>query len=106
MASTASYHSSSLSPTTVRRPGPLISRYHDLIEEGGLTWMTKCRDLRPLGQGGQGVVYLATRQGADGFSLPVALKAFSPESYRDDEAYDIDMGRIAAVAAKVALIQH
>lgn len=105
MASTASYHSS-LDRTAVRRRGPLISRYDEIIEEGGLTWLTRCRDPQLLGRGGQGVVYLATRQGADGFSLPVALKAFSPESYRDDDAYDLDMGRIAAVAAKVALIQH
>jgi len=106
MGSTGSFFSSGANIPPVRRKGPLISRYDDLIEEGGLTWPTRCRDLRLLGRGGQGIVYLATRLGADGFSLPVALKAFSPESYRDDEAYDVDMGRIAAVAAKVALIQH
>ena len=106
MTSTVSYHSSSPDGEAPRRRGPLISRYEELIEEGGLTWTTRCRDLRLLGRGGQGVVYLATREGADGFTLPVALKAFSPESYRDDEAYDTDMARIAAVAAKVALIQH
>jgi len=59
-----------------------------------------------LGTGGQGAVYLGQRQGSDQFTIPVALKFFSPQSYRDYEAYEEDMGRIAQVAARVALIQH
>ena len=59
-----------------------------------------------LGRGGQGVVLLARRAGADGFVVPVALKVFSPESYRTAAAYEEDMARVAAVAARVATVQH
>jgi serine/threonine-protein kinase len=76
------------------------------VNGDGLTWLTRCRKLRLLGTGGQGVVFLAQRQGADDFTLPVALKVFSPESYRDGQAYDEDMARVASVAGRVALIQH
>ena len=69
-------------PRRRQRPDPpLESRY---------------RKERLLGAGGQGVVYLGERQGADGFTLPVALKVFSPEPYRDAAAYEEDMGRVAA----------
>jgi serine/threonine-protein kinase len=105
MTSTASYHPAP-PPGATPRHGSLLARYAALTETGALRWTAHCRDLRPLGKGGQGVVFLARRQGADGFTLPVALKVFSPESYRDADAYDEDMGRVAAVAARVALIQH
>jgi serine/threonine-protein kinase len=71
-----------------------------------LPWARTYRKLRLLGTGGQGAVYLAQRPGTDGFSLPVALKVFSPEPYRDARDYHEDMGRIGRVAARVALIQH
>ena len=45
-------------------------------------------------------------RGTDGFTLPVALKVFSPEPYADANGYEEDMGRIARVAARAALIQH
>ena len=59
-----------------------------------------------LGSGGQGVVYLTERRGTDNFTLPVALKIFSPERYEDERAYDEAMGRMAEVAAHVAQIQQ
>jgi serine/threonine-protein kinase len=105
MTSTASYHPAPPARATPRH-GSLLARYEALLDTGSLRWAAYCRDLRPLGKGGQGVVFLGRRQGADGFTLPVALKIFSPESYRDADAYDEDMGRVAAVAARVALIQH
>jgi eukaryotic-like serine/threonine-protein kinase len=52
------------------------------------------------------VVYLSERQGTDLFRLPVALKMFSPESYRDVASYLDDMARIADISARVAQIQH
>jgi serine/threonine protein kinase len=57
-------------------------------------------------RGGQGVVYLCERPGADGFTLPVALKLFSPERYRTSENYDLAMQRMSRVAALIARIQH
>ena len=84
----------------------LYNAYEDIVEGGELNWRTQFSNLKLLGSGGQGFVFLGQRQGADGFTLPVALKVFSPESYRDGRAYDEEMARIADVAARVALIQH
>jgi serine/threonine-protein kinase len=72
----------------------------------GLDWTATHRLLRRLGSGGQGVVFLGERRGADGFRLPVALKVFSPERYGSDAAYSEAMRRIARVAVRVADIQH
>ena len=52
------------------------------------------------------MVFTARREGADGFALPVALKLYSPETYRTAAAYAEDMGRVAGVAARVAAVQH
>ena len=84
----------------------LLSRYQAVADATTLHWNARYRKLRLLGAGGQGAVYLSERQGTDRFTLPVALKIFSPEPYRDAEAYEEDMGRVAQVAARVALIQH
>jgi serine/threonine-protein kinase len=51
-------------------------------------------------------VFLSERRGTDNFTLPVALKIFSPERYENTRAYDEAMGRIAQVAARVAQIQQ
>jgi serine/threonine protein kinase len=108
MTSTESYHpaSSTGDRPAARHEGDLLARYQTILEAESLDWTRRYRMLRQLGCGGQGVVFLGERQGADGFRLPVALKVFSPESYRDAQAYEEDMTRIAAVAARVALIQH
>jgi eukaryotic-like serine/threonine-protein kinase len=86
--------------------GELLARYRALARGERLGWATRYHKLRLLGRGGQGVVHLARREGADGFTLPVALKTFSPEPYRDDDAYREDMARVARVAARVARLQH
>jgi eukaryotic-like serine/threonine-protein kinase len=84
----------------------LVHRYQSIVKEMRLHWTTHHRLLKRLGAGGQGVVYLTERRGADGFTLPVALKVFSPERYEDEFEYQTAMARIAAVSAHVALIQH
>ena len=84
----------------------LIGTYDSLVDQKRLSWTTHLRLMRRLGAGGQGVVYLTERRGADSFTLPVALKIFSPERYRSPAHYDSDMGRLGRVAAKVARIQH
>jgi serine/threonine-protein kinase len=84
----------------------LLARYNGLLAEKRLAWTEHHRLLRLLGSGGQGVVYLTERRGTDNFTLPVALKIFSPERYEDERAYDEAMGRIAQVSAHVAQIQQ
>jgi serine/threonine protein kinase len=89
-----------------RRPLELMERYATLVREQRLSWTEHHRFIRPLGSGGQGIVYLSERRGADHFTLPVAVKIFSPERYPDDRTYEESMGRIAQVAARVAQIQQ
>lgn len=84
----------------------LLQRYQAILSEQRLSWTIHHGLQKQLGSGGQGVVYLTERRGADGFTLPVALKIFSPERYTDARAYDEAMIRIARVAALVAMIQH
>lgn len=93
-------------PVTTDHNRELCSRYDELTHNDALDWHTSFRILRLLGRGGQGTVFLSQREGCDNFTLPVSLKFFSPESYRDDEKYCEDMKVIARVARSVALIQH
>ncbi len=51
-------------------------------------------------------VYLSEYRGTDEFTVPVAMKIFSPERYASSRRYDEAMSRIAKTAARVALIQH
>ena len=84
----------------------LLGRYHQILDEQRLSWTEHHRLISLLGSGGQGVVYLSERRGTDSFTLPVALKIFSPERYEDERSYDEAMGRMAEVAARVAQIQQ
>jgi serine/threonine-protein kinase len=86
--------------------GDLTVRYRAILDGRDPNWARGCRDLRLVGRGGQGVVFFARRAGADGFVLPIALKVFSPEPYRTPAAYAEDMAHVAAVAARVAAVQH
>lgn len=90
------------------KPGAqvLLKRYQDFLDNKRLHWTSHHRLERMLGSGGQGVVYLTERRGTDGFTLPVAIKIFSPDRYDDERMYDDAMRRIADVAAHVAQIQH
>jgi serine/threonine-protein kinase len=98
------------SPTSVRSERgaahDLLDRYQGLLDEPRLSWIETHRLGRRLGSGGQGVVYLCERLGADHFTLPVALKVFSPEGYESAARYDDAMARVARVAVRVAQIQH
>jgi len=91
---------------TVRCPDELLERYQALLQQQRVSWTEHHRLIRLLGSGGQGVVYLSERRGTDEFTLPVALKIFSPERYEDERAYSDAMGRMAQVAAHVAQIQQ
>lgn len=100
---TLTFHGEAAAPP---RNAALVSRYEELIGEDRLGWTEHLRLKRLLGTGGQGVVYLSERRGADGFTLPVALKFFSPERYGEERAYDEAMARMASVSGRVAQIQH
>ncbi len=93
------------SPVT-RCSDELLGRYQQILDEQRLNWTEHHRLIRLLGSGGQGVVYLSQRRGTDSFTLPVALKIFSPERYEDERSYDEAMARMAEVAARVAQIQQ
>ena len=84
----------------------LLQRYRTLIAEQRLNWTEHLRLTKLLGSGGQGKVFLTERRGTDGFTLPVAVKVFSPERYDTEHAYDEAMGRMACIAARVATIQQ
>ena len=89
-----------------RCPTDLYDRYEQLLEGQHLGWTEHLRFRRLLGTGGQGVVYLSDRRGCDGFTLPVALKVFSPERFTSQQSYDNAMNRMAQVACAVAQIQR
>jgi eukaryotic-like serine/threonine-protein kinase len=90
----------------VRCSDELLGRYQGILQEPRLSWTEHLRLIRQLGAGGQGVVFLSERRGTDNFTLPVAIKVFSPERYVDENAYDEAMGKMAQVAARVAQIQQ
>jgi eukaryotic-like serine/threonine-protein kinase len=89
-----------------RCPEELLARYGEIIDGGRLTWTNYHQLTKRLGAGGQGVVFLTTRRGSDGFTLPVAIKIFSPERYDSELLYDEAMERIAKVSSRVAQIQQ
>lgn len=80
--------------------------YDRLINQSGISWSADRRLERCLGGGGQGTVYLSRRCGAGDFSLPVALKFFSPQPYESPQHYRDEMSRMARVSSQVASIQH
>ncbi|WP_145072786.1 serine/threonine-protein kinase [Aureliella helgolandensis] len=84
----------------------LHQRYQALMHSQRVHWTTYHKFKRELGSGGQGVVYLSERNGADGFNQPVAIKVFSPERFPSPSAYRAAMERIARVASRIAMIQH
>ena len=82
MESTRSHHRhvpASPDPPAGAPDGNLTARYRAILDDDDPGWAAGCRDLRLVGRGGQGVVFFARREGADGFALPIALKVFSPD---------------------------
>ncbi len=93
--------------STTGHPDPeLLNRYEELTASGKVSWTVHHNMMRLLGRGGQGEVYLTDYRGTDGFTVPVAMKIFSPERYADSRLYEDAMGRVASIASRIALIQH
>src|SRR5262245_18369244 len=88
------------------RVNELLHHYLKLVTQPKMGRTEHLRLKRMLGKGGQGIVYLSERRGADNFTLPVALKFFSPERFPDERGYREAMERMAQVSSRVALIQH
>lgn len=83
----------------------LLSHYDDVLRRGRIGWTTERPFLKTLGTGGQGTVLLTERRGAGRFSIPVALKFFSPSQFRTVRTYENEMLRLTEVASMVARIQ-
>jgi eukaryotic-like serine/threonine-protein kinase len=90
----------------VPRTNELVDQYQNILSEERLSWTNHLQLLKLLGSGGQGVVYQTELRGTDFFTLPAALKIFSPERFEDERSYDEAMQRIARASACVAQIQH
>ena len=89
-----------------QRSKELDRQYQSILQQRQVGWTSHYRLLKPIGSGGQGIVYLSRRRGADNFTLPIAIKIFSPEKYHDIRSYEDDMARLARVGARVAQIQQ
>ncbi|MCI0360506.1 MAG: serine/threonine protein kinase [Planctomycetaceae bacterium] len=87
-------------------PNELVAQYQEIVADRRLNWTHHLRLLKLLGSGGQGVVYLTHLRGTDQFTLPAALKIFSPERFEDIDSYNEAMLRAGQTAARVAQIQH
>lgn len=89
-----------------QKSNELVQRYETIVSERRLNWTTHHRLEKLLGAGGQGMVFLSERRGADNFTLPIAVKIFSPERFPDVFNYNEAMSRIARISATVAQIQQ
>ncbi|MEZ6133242.1 MAG: serine/threonine-protein kinase [Planctomycetaceae bacterium] len=82
-----------------------MALFDSFLRRGNIGWHTDRPFLKTLGTGGQGTVLLAERKGAGHFTIPVALKFFSPGQFSSVAKYDAEMLRLTEVASKVARIQ-
>lgn len=82
-----------------------LAAFNSFLKQGSIGWQTERPYLKTLGVGGQGTVMLTERRGAGGFSMPVALKFFSPARFRSADGYESEMYRLAEVSSMVARIQ-
>ena len=84
----------------------LQESYDKAIQCHRLSWTGHYHFRKLLGEGGQGEVYLGEYRGTDSFTLPVAIKVFSPKGYSTARRYGEAMAKIAEISARIALIQH
>lgn len=89
-----------------QKMGSLSAQYQEFQKRSNVSWQVTYRLLKKIGEGGQGVVYLADRVGAHDVSFRLALKIFSPDCYKTREMYDLEMARLARVGMRLAKIQQ
>ncbi len=89
-----------------REATELQNRFDTITCSDQVTWPLTYRMIRPLGAGGQGVVFLADRLNPHGLSFRLALKFHRPDIYEDVSSYRADMARVARVANALAQIQQ
>jgi len=83
----------------------LIENYRRIIRERTIHQPILFHFIRELGQGRQGVVYLAVRQGARGCFTRHAVKLHDPGIYSGADTYWSDMKRIASQVSILQPIQ-
>jgi serine/threonine-protein kinase len=71
-----------------------------------IPWNSEYDVVKQLGQGAQGVVYLARRDGVDGYHTNVALKLFYRQPNWSVGQYVEEMQRVAKQAQVISRIQH
>lgn len=88
----------------VRTPPPPGLLPPDLRDE--ICWKARYRIVRHLGNGAQGIVYLAHRHGVDGYETRVALKFYPRSPDLSLREYRQEVRRIARQAQRVSEIQN
>ena len=71
-----------------------------------ISWHARYRMVQMLGNGAQGVVYLAQREGVDGYETKVAVKLYFQDRSRGRDDYIAEMRRVARQAQRVSEIQN
>ncbi len=79
----------------------LADNFRSVLETRAIYYPVAYRLDRQLGQGQQGVVFQAQRQGARGCFTQHAVKIFNPSVYPSVKKYWTDMGRIAAQISRL-----
>ena len=84
----------------------LQNHFESLVRSRQVSWQMSYRLLKPLGAGGQGIVFLADRINPHDLSFRLALKFYRPDVYPDAASYQKDMARLARVAMRLARPQQ
>lgn len=79
----------------------LIENFQSILRTHAIFYPVAYRFHRQIGEGRQGVVFLAERQGSRGCITQHAVKIFDPGLYSSVKKYWTDMGRIAAQVSRL-----
>ena len=94
-------------PRPHEQPDHELNRtFERLVGSEEVSWSLRYRMIRPLGHGGQGVVYLTDRIGSYDTHFRLALKFFRPSAYPTMTEYQHDMARMSRVSARLSRIQQ